>query len=88
MGIERSQPGAFRHETRPKTMPPKALHGLLEDDDGVTGVVNVAHQNADTAGKDVDAQQTKLTKQMQKLQRRLLDSGPIDLRKNRPHSKR
>lgn len=68
--------------------PPAAHDDLLEDDDdGVTGVVNVAHQSAEHVSKSVDAQQQKLTEQMQKIQRRLLDSGPINLGKHRPHKR-
>ena len=91
MGMDKSYGLAGAPAARqPQTMPPaQAGADLLEDDDdGVTGVVNVAHQNAEHVGKSVDAQQQKLTEQMQKFQRRLLDSGPINLGKHRPHSKR
>jgi len=57
---------------------PRPLEELLEDDeDGVTGVVNVAHQNANALTKDVDAQREKLNSRMHTLREKLSNSGPL-----------
>lgn len=62
----------------PRTPQDLPLEELLEDDEeSVTGVVNVAHQNADTLTKDVDAQREKLNSRMQTLREKLSNSGPL-----------
>lgn len=68
---------AGARESKPVIVPPPSA-GLLEDDEeSVTGVVNVAHQSAEVRSKDVDAERDKITQRMQTLREKLSNSGPI-----------
>ena len=74
MGLEEKR---IERAAAPPSPRPPAPDLLEDDEEGVTGVVNVAHQNADTLTKDVDAQREKLTSSMQTLREKLSNSGPL-----------
>lgn len=65
-------------ESKPVLPMPRQL--MEDDEEGVTGVVHVAHKNAVALAKDVDVERARIAARMEALRDKLSNSGPIALR--------